>query len=131
LCGVALGTGDAPKATVKVAARGEVGDRAGAVEAVECAEEGQRGYGAVEEARVRLAKGVACEDARGLLQAQDNCFFVSSAKHRCGGREGRRTADYARDVEAREGIVHREDLDGAHGGKDVCVVSWVCAEGTW
>ena len=70
---MALGAGDAPKAAVKVAARGEVGDRARAVEPVEGAEEGQRGDGAVEEARVRLAKGVACKDARGLLQPQNNC----------------------------------------------------------
>ena len=74
LCGVTLRAGDTPKAAVKVAARGEIGDGARAVEAVECAEEGQRGDGAVEKARVRLAKGVACEDARGLLQAQYDCI---------------------------------------------------------
>ena len=72
---MALGAGDAPKAAVKVAARGEVGDRARAVEPVERAEEGERGDGAVEEARVRLAKGVARKDARGLLQAQNDCVI--------------------------------------------------------
>ena len=69
MSGVALGTCDAPKATVKVAARGEVGDRAFAIEAVERAEERERGHSAVQEARVCLAKDVACKDARGLLQA--------------------------------------------------------------
>jgi hypothetical protein len=81
LCGVALGAGDAPKAAVKVAARDEVGDRARAVEPVERAEEGQRGHGAVEEARVRLAKGVARKDARGLLQAQNN-YVIHQYTHR-------------------------------------------------
>jgi hypothetical protein len=69
LCGVALGAGDTPKAPVKVAARGEIRDSTRAIEAVERAEEGQRGYGAVDEARVCLAECVACEDTRGLLQA--------------------------------------------------------------
>lgn len=83
LCGVTLRAGDTPKAAVKVAARGEIGDGARAVEAVECAEEGQRGDGAVEKARVRLAKGVACEDARGLLQAQYDCIHPHpSVSHR-------------------------------------------------
>jgi hypothetical protein len=60
---VALGASDSTKASVKVAARGKVGDCALAIEAIERAEEGQRRYGAVEETRVRLAKGVAGEDA--------------------------------------------------------------------
>lgn len=73
LCGVRLRASDAPKAAVKVAARGEVRDGARAIEAVERTEEGQRRHGAVYEARVCLAEGVACEDARGLLQAQNDC----------------------------------------------------------
>ena len=40
LRGVALGTGHASEAAVEVSARGEVGDRAGAIEPVERAEEG-------------------------------------------------------------------------------------------
>ena len=63
MCRVTLGAGDATKAAVKIAARGEVGRCARAVESVERAEEGEGRDGAVEEARVRLAKGVACEDA--------------------------------------------------------------------
>jgi hypothetical protein len=41
LCGVTLGAGDAAKATVKVAARGEVGHGPGAIEFGERAEEGE------------------------------------------------------------------------------------------
>ena len=69
---MALGAGDAAKATVKVAARGEVGHGPGAIESVERVEEGEGRDGAVEEARVCLAEGVACEDARGLLQPQND-----------------------------------------------------------
>ena len=110
LCGVTFRAGDTPKAAVKVATRGKIRDSARAIEAVERAEEGQRGDGTVEEARVRLAKGVACEDARGLLQAQDDCIYlsVSHKMHREGaGRARRRTVDCARHVHAREGFVRR------------------------
>ena len=69
LRGVALGASYAPKTPVKVAARLEVCDGTCAVEAVERAEEREGRYGAVEEARIGLAKCVACKDARGLLQA--------------------------------------------------------------
>lgn len=102
---MALGAGDAPKAAVKVAARGEVGDGACAVEPVERAEEGQRGHGAVEEARVRLAKGVARKDARGLLQAQNNYVthtpmhaYIRRGEGEGGDRWVGRTVDEARDV---------------------------------
>ena len=44
MCGVALGTGDAPKAPVKIAARGKVRHGARAIEAVERAEEREGGY---------------------------------------------------------------------------------------
>lgn len=69
---VTLGAGDAAKATVKIAARGEVGHGSSAIESGERAEEGEGRDGAVEEARVCLAEGVACEDARGLLQPQND-----------------------------------------------------------
>ena len=72
MCCVTLGAGDATKATVKVAAGSEVGYGPRAIESVERAEEGEGRDGAVEEARVGLAEGVACEDARGLLQAQND-----------------------------------------------------------
>ena len=73
LRGVALGASYASKAPVKVAACLEVRDGACAVEAVERVEEREGRYGAVEEARVGLSECVACKDARGLLQAQDDC----------------------------------------------------------
>ena len=77
---MALGASDAPKAPVKIAARGEVRHGARAVEPVERAEQRQCGHGAVEEARVGLAERVASKDARGLLQAQNDCFFPPGEK---------------------------------------------------
>ena len=63
LRGVALRTCDAPKPAVEVPALHEVRDGPVAVELVERAEEGERGDGAVEEARVEFAECVPCEDA--------------------------------------------------------------------
>jgi hypothetical protein len=101
LRGVALGAGDAPKAPVKVTARLEVRDGARAVEAVERAEERKSRHGAVEEARIGLAKCVACKDARGLLQAQDDCQWSRGRCKRTHGDEGRgRTVDHAWCVDA-------------------------------
>ena len=53
-----------PKSPSKVGARGEVGDRAVVVEAVEPL---KRGHGAVQETRVCLDKDVTFKDPRGLL----------------------------------------------------------------
>jgi hypothetical protein len=82
---VALGTGDAPKAPVKIAACGEVLHGARAIEPVERAEQRQRGHGAVEEARVGLAERVAGKDARGLLQAQNDCFAPDEKVEKSSG----------------------------------------------
>jgi hypothetical protein len=60
---VTLRASDSAKASVKVAAQDKVGDGTLAIETIERAEEGQRGYGAVEKTRVRLFKGVAGKDA--------------------------------------------------------------------
>jgi hypothetical protein len=99
---VALGTGDAPKNPVEIAARGEVLHCARAIEAVERAKQRQCGHGAVEEARVGLAERVACKDARGLLQAQNDCFCSPDEKWLVEKSGGGRVQSNTRGASMRE-----------------------------
>ena len=71
-----LRTRNGPIPPVKVAALANVRHGLGHVDSVETTEEGEGVDSDVEEPRVDLAKGVAGEDARGLLEGGDDWVGV-------------------------------------------------------